>query len=100
LPVTRRCRCRSSRGTIHAHHPGGEDVSGNRVIGNTFDTNNVRGDVFDGGVSDFDTTAIAVYSVPAVEMTISGNTIKPMRLFMWLTNWVNALGLGTNTYQT
>jgi parallel beta-helix repeat protein len=83
---------------IHAHHPGGEDVNGNQIVGNTFDTNNVKGDTFDGGVSDFDTTAIAVYSVPAVQMTISGNTIRNNRIGIWLTNTVQPTGLNTNTF--
>ena len=83
---------------IHAHHPGGEDVNGNTIVDNTFDTNNVKGDTFDGGVSDFDTTAIAVYSVPAVQMTISGNTIRNNRIGIWLTNTVQATGLNTNTF--
>lgn len=84
--------------TIHAHHPGGSDVNGNQIIDNAFDTNNVRGDVFDGGVDDFQTTAIAVYSVPAAEMTISGNMIRNNSIGIWLTDTVNALGLDDNKY--
>jgi nitrous oxidase accessory protein NosD len=85
--------------TIHAHHPGGEDVSGNQIVGNTFDTNNVKGDTFDGGVSDFDTTAIAVYSVPTSQLTITGNVIRNNRIGIWLTDTVTALGLNANTFQ-
>ena len=85
--------------TIHAHHPGGEDVSGNQIVNNTFDTNNLKGDTFDGGVSDFDTTAIAVYSVPATQMTITGNTIRNNRIGIWLTDTITALGINANTFQ-
>ena len=27
--------------TLHAHHPGGEDINGNQIIGNTFQKNNI-----------------------------------------------------------
>lgn len=84
--------------TIHAHHPGGEDVDGNDVVGNSFGTNNLGGDGFDGGVSDFQTTAIAVYSVPPVAMTISGNSIRSNAIGIWLTDTVSANGLGANHY--
>jgi hypothetical protein len=81
---------------MHAHHPGGEDMNGNQVINNTFSTNNVMGDPFDGGVSDFETTAIAIYSVPPAEITISGNHIHNNTIGIWLTNTVT--GLGSNTF--
>jgi parallel beta-helix repeat protein len=84
--------------TIHAHHPGGSDVNGNQIINNTFDTNNVMGDAFDGGISNFQTTAIAVYSVPTAEMTISGNAIRNNSIGIWLTDTVDALGLDNNKY--
>ncbi|MGZ4314332.1 MAG: hypothetical protein ACXVRS_00715 [Gaiellaceae bacterium] len=84
--------------TIHAHHPGGSDVNGNQIINNSFDTNNVMGDVFDGGISNFQTTAIAVYSVPAAQMTISGNKIRNNSIGIWLTDTVDALGLDNNQY--
>jgi hypothetical protein len=84
--------------TIHAHHPGGSDVNGNQIINNTFDTNNVMGDVFDGGISNFQTTAIAVYSVPTAQMTISGNKIRNNSIGIWLTDTVDALGLDSNHY--
>lgn len=84
--------------TIHAHHPGGEDMNGNRIVGNTFATNNVMGDVFDGGVSNFQTTAIAVYSVPAAQMTIADNVIRSNAIGIWLTDTITAAGLGSNTY--
>jgi parallel beta-helix repeat protein len=83
---------------IHAHHPGGEDVSGNEIVGNTIYTNNIKGDPFDGGVSDFHTTGIAVYSVPTTQMTIAHNAIQHDVVGIWLTDTVTALGLGTNTF--
>jgi nitrous oxidase accessory protein NosD len=86
--------------TIHAHHPGGEDVNGNQVINNVFDTNNVGGDPFDGGVKDFETTGIAVYAVPPTAMTISGNVIRNNAIGVWLTNTVSASGLETNSFQS
>jgi hypothetical protein len=84
--------------TIHAHHPGGSDVNGNQIVNNTFDTNNLFGDGFDGGVTDFQTTAIAVYSVPPADLTISGNKIRNNSIGIWLTDTVDALGLDTNQY--
>ncbi|HTN81341.1 MAG TPA: hypothetical protein VMK16_16850 [Acidimicrobiales bacterium] len=86
--------------TIHAHHPGGEDVNGNQVLNNVFDTNNVGGDPFDGGVKNFETTGIAVYSVPPTSMTISGNTIRNNAIGIWLTDTVTASGLETNSFQS
>jgi nitrous oxidase accessory protein NosD len=84
--------------TIHAHHPGGEDVNGNAVVGNVFSTNNVTGDAFDGGIMNFATTAIAVYSVPPVQMTIAHNVIHDNAIGIWLTDTVTAAGLATNTF--
>ena len=75
--------------TIHAHLPGGEDVSGNRVVDNTFGTNNIGGDGFDGPVRpDFQTTAIAVYSAPPVDMTIRDNEIRNNEIGIWLSTIV------------
>jgi nitrous oxidase accessory protein NosD len=84
--------------TIHAHHPGGSDVNGNQIVDNTFGTNNVMGDAFDGGISNFQTTAIAVYSVPLANMTISGNLIHSDSVGIWLTSTVTAVGLDANTF--
>ncbi|HEY2043317.1 MAG TPA: NosD domain-containing protein, partial [Jatrophihabitans sp.] len=85
--------------TIHAHHPGGEDVNGNKVIDNTFGTNNVMGDAFDGPpVTDFKTTAIAVFSVPTVHMTITDNEISNNAIGIWLSTTVSARGLADNEY--
>jgi len=84
---------------IHAHHPGGSDVNGNDIVGDTFGTNNLKGDPFDGGVSDFETTAIAVYSVPEAQMTISGNRIRNDTIGIWLTDTVDAAGLDSNRYE-
>ncbi len=86
--------------TIHAHLPGGEDVNGNKVVDNTFGTNNVGGDGFDGppGPTDFATTAIAVYSAPTVEMTIRGNRIRDNAIGIWLSTTVTAHGLAANHF--
>jgi hypothetical protein len=85
--------------TIHAHHPGGEDVNGNSVIGNVFGTNNTLGDGFDGPpVTDFQTTGVAVFSVPPVTMTITGNQISNNAIGIWLSTSVTANGLAGNVY--
>jgi nitrous oxidase accessory protein NosD len=85
--------------TIHAHHPGGEDVNGNNVIGNVFGTNNTGGDGFDGPpVMNFETTGIAVFSVPPVTMTITGNSISNNAIGIWLSTTVAASGLNANTF--
>jgi nitrous oxidase accessory protein NosD len=85
--------------TIHAHHPGGEDVNGNDVIDNVFGTNNVLGDGFDGPpVMNFQTTGLAVFSVPPVSMTITGNQISNDAIGIWLSTTVNASGLSGNTF--
>jgi nitrous oxidase accessory protein NosD len=85
--------------TIHAHHPGGEDVNGNNVIDNTFGTNNLGGDGFDGPpVTNFKTTAIAVFSVPTVRMTITDNTISRNAIGIWLSTTVTAKGLRDNEF--
>ena len=85
--------------TIHAHHPGGEDVNGNQVIDNVFGRNNVGGDGFDGPpVIDFKTTGIAVFSVPPVKMIITGNKISNDAIGIWLSKTVNAQGLSNNSY--
>lgn len=84
---------------MHAHHPGGEDINGNQIIGNTFGTNNVMGDPFDGGVSDFQSTAIAIYSVPNTTLTITGNTIRSNTVGIFLTDPVTALGLDDNRFE-
>ena len=85
--------------TFHAHHPGGEDINGNDIVGNVFATNNVAGDTFDGGVSNFATTGVAIYSVPPVEQRIANNVIRDNAIGIWLTNTVTADGLGTNAYR-
>ncbi|HEX4432654.1 MAG TPA: hypothetical protein VHZ96_25510 [Frankiaceae bacterium] len=85
--------------TIHAHHPGGEDVNGNNVINNVFGKNNTLGDGFDGPpVTDFKTTAIAVFSVPPVSMVITGNKISNNAIGIWLSKTVKAQGLASNSY--
>ena len=85
--------------TIHAHHPGGEDVNGNNVIDNVIGTNNLGGDGFDGPPAmDFETTGIAVFSVPPVSMTITGNQISDNAIGIWLSTTVTAGGLNGNTF--
>jgi len=86
--------------TIHAHLPGGEDVNGNQVMGNRFGTNNLGGDGYDGppGPTDFQTTGIAVYSAPTVQMTIGDNDIQRDAIGIWLSKTVNAKGLSTNHF--
>ncbi len=86
--------------TIHAHNPGGEDVNGNKVINNVFGSNNLGGDGYDGPpVTDFKTTAIAVFSVPPVSMVITGNKISNNAIGIWLSKTVNAHGLAINSYR-
>lgn len=85
--------------TFHAHHPGGEDINGNDIVGNVFATNNVAGDTFDGGISNFPTTGIAIYSVPPVQLTIANNAIRDNAIGIWLTDTVAAAGLGSNAYR-
>lgn len=86
--------------TIHAHLPGGEDVNGNRIVSNVFGTNNTGGDGYDGppGPVDFQTTGIAVYSAPTVEMTIRHNRIFDNEIGIWLSNTVTAHGLSHNRF--
>lgn len=86
--------------TIHAHLPGGEDLNGNRIVGNVFGTNNIGGDPFDGppGPADMQTTGIAVYSAPRAHLTIRGNTVRNNRIGIWLSRTVTAHGLGHNSY--
>jgi nitrous oxidase accessory protein NosD len=86
--------------TLHAHHPGGEDISGNQIIDNWFRRNNIAGDTFDGGISNFKSTAIAVYSVPSVQMVIEDNHIRNNQIGIWLTNTVQASGLDDNSYRS
>jgi nitrous oxidase accessory protein NosD len=87
--------------TIHAHLPGGEDVSGTRIVGNVFGTNNLGGDGYDGqpGQTDFQTTGIAVYSASPAHMTIRGNTIFNNEIGIWLSTIVTARGLHHNHFE-
>lgn len=85
---------------LHAHHPGGSDINGNVITGNTIATNNVMGDPFDGTPTmDFQTTGIAVYSVPSAHLTITGNTIRSDAIGVFLTEAVTADGLVANKYE-
>jgi hypothetical protein len=69
------------------------------MVGNVFGENNVAGDAFDGGVSNFATTAIAVYSVPVVRMRIAHNVIRDNAVGVWLIDTVAATDLETNVYK-
>ena len=98
--------------TIHAHMPdptvygpnpvgSGEDVNGNKVVDNTFGTNNTGGDGFDGptGPMDLQTTGIAVYSFSGpVDMTIRDNEIRNNEIGIWLSTIVTAHGLSDNEF--
>ena len=73
---------------MHAHTVGPgqfEDLSGNRIRGNTIGKNNTGGDPLDGTASDPRTTGILVFSgtVP-VSVWISGNHIKNNHYGIWL----------------
>jgi nitrous oxidase accessory protein NosD len=79
--------------TMHAHTiaPGAfEDLSGNRVIGNTIGKNNVGsahvpGDPLDGTVTDPDTTGVLVFSASVpVTVTIAHNKIADNHFGIWL----------------
>jgi parallel beta-helix repeat protein len=86
---------------IHAHHPGGEDVNGNRIIGNLIGKNNIGGDPEDGppGPADLSTTGVSVYSgVSTVHITIAKNKIFTNRVGIWLNSPVTASGLGSNSF--
>ncbi len=79
--------------TMHAHTiaPGAfEDLSGNRVIGNTIGKNNVGsahvpGDPLDGTVTDPDTTGVLVFSASVpLTVKIAHNKIANDHFGIWL----------------
>ena len=84
--------------TIHAHYQGGEYVSGNKVVDNTFGPNNLLGDGLDGPSTDpdFTTTAILVFSAVHVDMVIAANHIYGNAIGIWLSANVSAAGLSSN----
>jgi nitrous oxidase accessory protein NosD len=94
--------------TMHAHtiKPGQfEDLSGNRVIGNTFGKNNLLGDTLDCPPhsackpQDLVTTGILVFSAGThVTTTIALNHISDNAIGIWLSKAVSAAGLKTNTF--
>ncbi len=88
--------------TIHAHVPGGEDVSGNQIVQNTIGTNNIGGDPEDGPgfPSDPLTTGISIFSaVAALQITIAGNHISSNKVGIWFTkSTVTAHGLASNSF--
>ena len=83
---------------MHAHKPGGEDIDGNAIVHNDFGNNNVGGDGFDGGPTDFQTTGIAIYSAVPANMVISHNTIHDDSIGIWLSTTINAQGLNHNHF--
>ena len=96
--------------TMHAHTimPGQfEDLSGNRVIGNTIRKNNLDGDTLDcppGSTTcspqDLVTTGVLVFSAGTpVTTTIAFNRISDNTIGIWLSKAVTALGLKTNTFR-
>ena len=90
--------------TLHAHTlpPGKfEDLSGNRVIGNTIGTNNLGGDPLDFPASpkNLVTTGILVFSGGTpVTIKIAFNHIFNNKIGIWLSKAVTASGLATNTF--
>jgi nitrous oxidase accessory protein NosD len=74
--------------TMHAHTVGPgqfEDLSGNAIVGNTIEQNNLTGDGLDGTVTDEVTTGVLVFSgtVP-VRVTIAGNRFRDNEDGVWL----------------
>jgi hypothetical protein len=95
--------------TFHAHTlPSGkfEDLSGNKVIGNSIGTNNTGGDPLDctpGSTTcspqDLVTTGILVFSGGTpVTTTIAFNHILNNAIGIWLSKAVTAAGLKTNAF--
>lgn len=85
---------------MHAHLPGGEDISGNVISHNRLGTNNLGGDGFDGPpTTDFQTTGIAIYSAAIAHMTITDNKIHDDAVGIWLSKTITAHGLGDNDYK-
>ena len=90
--------------TMHAHtlmKGQFEDLSGNRVIGNTIGTNNLGGDPLDFPASpkDLVTTGILVFSGGTpVTVKIAFNHIYNNKIGIWLSKAVTASGLATNTF--
>jgi len=84
---------------VHAHHPGGEDINGNVIVFNRFGTNNLGGDGFDGPpTTDFQTTGIAIFSVPTANFVIAANRIHDNKIGIWLSTTITAKGLGSNSF--
>jgi hypothetical protein len=81
---------------LHGHAPQ-QDVSGNRVIGNYFATNNLAGDPDSG---DMSTTAIILFSaaVPITNTLVAGNVINGDTDGIWKTSNVTATGLRRNEF--
>ena len=90
--------------TMHAHTlmPGQfEDLSGNKVIGNTIGRNNLDGDTLDSPASptDMKTTGVLVFSGGTrVRTVIAHNHIFDNKIGIWLSKPVKAFGLRTNSF--
>jgi parallel beta-helix repeat protein len=81
---------------LHSHAPQ-QDVNGNRVVGNSFGTNNIAGDPDSG---DRSTTAIILFSavVPVTNTVVVGNVINGDTDGIWKTANVTARGLELNVF--
>jgi parallel beta-helix repeat protein len=92
--------------TLHAHLPGGQYMSGNRVVGNFFGTNNVAGDQVDTDVPGSNppgslsaTTGVLLYSAATpLTITVAGNLIVKNIDGIWSTNLVTVRGVATNAF--
>jgi hypothetical protein len=95
---------------VHAHTitPGQfEDLSGNRVIGNTIGKNNLDGDTLDcppGSTTcspqDLVTTGVLVFSAGTpVTTTIAFNRISDNAIGIWLSKAVTTFGLKTYAFR-
>jgi hypothetical protein len=88
--------------TMHAHTLGPgqfEDLSGNRVVGNSIGRNNLAGDGLDGSVADMKTTGVLVFSGGTpVTVTVAHNHIFNNAVGIWLSKPVHANGLHTNVF--
>jgi len=91
---------------FHAHLPGGQYMSGNRVIQNSFGRNNVTGDSVDTDVPGSNppgtisaTTAVLIYSAATpVTITVRRNIIANNTNGIWATTPVTVHGVGSNAF--
>jgi len=91
---------------FHAHLPGGQYMSGNRVIQNSIGRNNVKGDSVDTDVPGSNppgtvsaTTGILIYSAATpVTITIRRNIIANNTNGIWATTPVTVKGVARNAF--